>query len=224
MEAFLAHCSHAIINQGGLLISIVIAGIVGSVTHCAPMCGPMVAAQVAHNEEESVSTQRMLFLYHIGRLTTYVVLGILVAGSSYLIFGNIWFPLVSKMLLITAGILFIMSAISPRTTHKCCAHKSIIFLSIIPTSIQFYIRGILLGFIPCGLLLAALLLVATTQNSITGGFAMLIFGLTTIPVLQIIGLATCHASMRWRAVMSVIGRGAMTVNGLMLCTLGMNAL
>jgi sulfite exporter TauE/SafE len=49
--------------------------------------------------------------------------------------------------------------------------------------------GALLGFLPCGLLYAALVAAASTHAPIQGAAAMLAFGLGTVPALVAVGLA-----------------------------------
>ena len=41
----LAHCKEVAIGHGPLLLSMFLAGLIGSASHCAAMCGPFVLAQ-----------------------------------------------------------------------------------------------------------------------------------------------------------------------------------
>lgn len=226
MEMLLAHCSHLIADHGNIFASLAVAGLVGSLTHCSSMCGPLVAAQMAYMKDSSSSSHRSLLWYHAGRLTTYALLGAVAAGSAHLLFGSRWFPALSGFLLLAAGGLFLLSALKPRATHAChCGEIPLLrHLRAWPASTQFYVRGFLLGFMPCGLVVAALLMVATVEHPAVGAAAMLLFGLTTAPVLQMIGYGAHRITLRWKPAMSMIGRGAMTVNGLVLCAAGMHAL
>ena len=231
MEPVLAYCSHLFTSNGNLFISIFMAGFVGSLTHCSTMCGPIAAAQTAIlPPDTSSSRHRLLLYYHAGRITTYMTLGVIVTASSQQLFAHSWFPVISGVLLLSAGILFIFSALKPNATHACssCGHTGFLSNMIdslrIPVYFQLYLRGIMLGLMPCGLVIAALLLVSTTHDVLAGGSAMLLFGLATAPVLQIIGYGTHQMVRRWKPAMAMAGRSAMTANGVMLCALGINIL
>lgn len=52
-----------------------------------------------------------------------------------------------------------------------------------PKGLNGYFLGIILGFIPCGLLYAAFILSATIANPFYAAFAMFIFGIATVPAL-----------------------------------------
>ena len=227
METLLASCTSAIANNSNVFISILIAGFLGSLTHCITMCGPLVAAQAIMLKSEKPAQHPTLLHYHLGRLTTYVLLGILVATSSAWLFGSTLFPYISSTLLLLAGGLFIASALKPRAMHSCQCENSFLQKGLdslnFSINTQLYLRGFLLGFMPCGLVIAALLLVATTQNFVIGGLAMLLFGLTTLPTLQAISYSAFKLTNRWEPTMAIVGKGAMTLNGVLLCALGMKA-
>src|SRR5262245_38327356 len=67
----------------GLPLALFLAGLVGSLTHCTLMCGPFVLAQVAGRLEAGAAAGgelvrlagAALVPYHLGRMTTYSVLG-----------------------------------------------------------------------------------------------------------------------------------------------------
>lgn len=54
-----------------------------------------------------------------------------------------------------------------------------------PTGLNGYILGLILGFIPCGLLYGAFLLTASISSPILAGFGMFLFGISTFPALFI---------------------------------------
>lgn len=227
MEAFLAQCGTIVADHGNVFLSLVLAGFLGSLTHCSTMCGPVVMAQMLATPA-NIPAHKMLWFYHAGRLTTYGILGMVAAGSSALIFSGASFSHLSGIFLLLAGGLFMLSAIKPHKMHKCgCQHSAVQrmigHLRIAP-SVQFYLRGFLLGFIPCGLVISALLLVATLGSVWVGAVAMFLFGLTTVPVLQLVGFGGRHIGHKWDTAMGLIGRGAMTINGVVLCVMGITIL
>src|SRR5882757_9006450 len=88
VESGLAGCGHLVADHGGLLASLFLAGLVGSASHCAGMCGPFVLAQAGSRlcrlpagpgGELRRLAGGLLLPYHLGRSTTYVGLGVLAA-------------------------------------------------------------------------------------------------------------------------------------------------
>lgn len=79
-----------------------------------------------------------------------------------------------------------------------------------------YFRGVLLGFMPCGLLYAALMMAATLADPISGMIAMWIFALGTVPALLIASFGAGLLSMNWHRAMQKIGRALMMFNGVTL--------
>ncbi len=223
MDILLAQCSQMIAQNNGIYTSMLMAGLIGSLTHCSTMCGPIVAAQIMSPTHHNSS----FIWYHAGRITTYVVLGIIASIASYWIFSQ-RFAQFSHIMLFLAGTLFIISAVVPNATHQCNCKLSGFtrwIETMIPNaSLQLYLHGLLLGFMPCGLVVAALLLVTTTHNTTVAASSMLVFGLATVPVLQLIGYTARKSVQQWKPLLSTIGRAAMTVNGAVLCVLGMNVL
>ena len=72
----------------GLPLGLLVAGLTGSVFHCAPMCGPFVLGQVSDRLagipavrlcEMSRLRAGVLWPYHVGRLLTYAGLGAVTA-------------------------------------------------------------------------------------------------------------------------------------------------
>src|SRR5512134_3638518 len=83
----LAHCKSIAIDHGPLLLSMFLAGLIGSASHCAPMCGPFVLAQtgesMARLQVGSGELRRLagaaLVPYHTGRAITYILLAVLLS-------------------------------------------------------------------------------------------------------------------------------------------------
>ena len=61
-------------------------------------------------------------------------------------------------------------------------------LIVNPTGFKGYFLGLLLGFIPCGLLYSAFITVAVIDKPIIAMTGMLLFGISTIPALLISGI------------------------------------
>ncbi|MGE0725999.1 MAG: sulfite exporter TauE/SafE family protein, partial [Alphaproteobacteria bacterium] len=98
--------------------TLLVAGLLGGLTHCTTMCGPFVLAQVAAGLEHAGprygTLARLsggaLVPYHLGRLTTYVALGALggaLAGRAAVAAESRW--LVALLLVVAAGAFLLWS-------------------------------------------------------------------------------------------------------------------
>ncbi len=189
--------------QGWALLSaLFIAGLFGSVAHCVPMCGPFVLAQVSQNwtkiELSKICPrqrlrQGVLLPYHLGRLLTYSVLGAVAAMSGAVLQtvpGLGWIP---SALLILGAVLMLgqalkrwgvsMPGLSPNLGFSRLANR--VDRS---TKLGGFLFGLVLGFLPCGFLYAALAVAASSGSALTGAGAMLAFGAGTMPSLIGLGV------------------------------------
>lgn len=185
---------HTITGAHGLYGSLLIAGIVGGFTHCVAMCGPFVLSQAGHMTKLSA---KALLPYHAGRITTYTVLAILL--SSVLNTAFLFLPIRSFVVapvLMVAGIIFIVTAfpsltqIFPWTSRINTGvpyqliSKGFESLSRRNIPAKGYLMGVLLGFMPCGLIVSALMAAATAETVTGSALAMIMFGAGTMPALM----------------------------------------
>lgn len=211
MESLLAHCAAAFSAHGGLFAAFFFGGLTGGFTHCLMMCGPFVACErmcssgACHSKTQTAS-RAMGLSYHLGRLTTYGALGFAAALMSKQIAASSWWPLASSLMLAMAGMMFLLSC------AKSCTHHTVHAGAPRTT----YLRGVLLGFMPCGLLYAALMMAATLADPISGMVAMWLFTLGTIPALLVASGGAELISRRWQRTSQHVGRAMMAFNGLSL--------
>lgn len=214
MEALLAHCSAAVSGDAGLLAVFFIGGLAGSLTHCLVMCGPVVACQAACaggcGKGLSAASQ---WQYHIGRLIMYGLLGFFAAMLSKQLAAASYWPMLSSVMMVLAGGLFLFSAMTPNR-HT--------FLSYAPQN--GFMRGALMSFMPCGLIYAALMMAATLAHPLAGMIAMWMFVLGTIPALLLASGGTALLAMRWHKMMRGIGRYGMAFNGLALMVMAVRSM
>lgn len=232
LSAGLSHCEAVFTERGSLLISLVMAGLIGGLTHCAGMCGPFVLSQVT-SRLESVPASRMrewhrlsgaaLLPYHLGRVTTYAGLGAvlaLAAGSLGDLSGLRW---LSAGLLILAALLFVGYAVPKLKVALPGGRKAESWWSAkvgrlakplfaTPTGLRGYALGLMLGFIPCGLLYASLAAAASSGDPVAGAFGMIAFGLATTPALFAVGIAGHLAGRRWGGIVSKVAPALLVLN------------
>ncbi|MFL5253669.1 MAG: sulfite exporter TauE/SafE family protein [Rhodopila sp.] len=224
--------------RGGLLAGLFLAGVAGSVVHCAPMCGAFVLGQVSERMARLPASQLcewrrigggMLLPYHLGRLMTYAALGTLAAGSAAVVARSAWFTDLSAALLVAAAVLFLALAarrVLParvRLDHVPRSWGTLLARVTRPiprgTAVREFLLGIALGFLPCGFLYAALTAAATTGQPMLGAGGMVAFGLGTVPSLMVVGIAGHAAGRRFQRGVAVAGPVLMGINAMLLLAL-----
>lgn len=229
---FIAQCAYDFTVSYGLVTSMFLAGLVGGATHCVGMCSPFVLAQVGGDAKLQKLSSLLLLPYHFGRMTTYVILAILVNSVINLafIFSDTK-TLIAAPMLVFAGILFLVSAF-PRlsvlfpwanTIRVSVPYKMIRRISSRlmknPSVVGRYALGILLGFMPCGLVLAALMASSTASNTLYAGLAMAAFTVGTMPALVIVAFGGYTLKSKYPNVAKRMSQGAMIVSGIWLLAL-----
>ncbi len=180
-------------------------GAAGSTVHCSAMCGPLVAGQVAERLS-AVPAARLceahrlrnglLLPYHAGRLTTYAALGA-VAGAAGLAFVGLLAP-ARQILLLLAAVFLLAAAWVRFAPSGRLGRGAWPWLRRLNRTRPggAYLFGLAMGFLPCGLLYAALVGACALATPLRGAAGMLAFGLGTVPVLAMIGIAGHSRPMR----------------------------
>lgn len=232
MQFLLSHCQTMINEQGSVLLTLLLAGLVSGFTHCAGMCGPFVMAQTNCSDCNSdMQLKRLsgaaLLPYHLGRMTTYICLGVIAALLAKQIIGTPIAQWISVSFLVGAGCLFILSAM-PKGKHMAVHHHHTASSSLAtlaaplfkqPRGMHGYALGVLLGLLPCSVIYAALMVVATTGGAAVAAVAMALFTLGTFPALFLVGTLSRFSYKKWPGTMRHIARTVMVVNGINLFAL-----
>lgn len=229
---FIGQCLENITLSHGLVMSLFIAGLVGGVTHCAGMCSPFVLAQVDSKPEIRKLSSSLLLPYHFGRMTTYVVLAVLVNSLINLafVFSDLR-ALIAAPLLMLAGVMFLVSAfpkvsalfpwvvrIQLSAPYGFISRFSLKLMNN-PGVFKRYLLGVLLGFIPCGLVVSALLASATAPSVGYAAFAMAAFAVGTMPALILVGFGGGTIKQKFPKVSRRLSQAAMVVSSLWLFAL-----
>jgi uncharacterized protein len=204
-------------------------GLLGSV-HCIGMCGPLVMAlPIAHlsSFQKGVAT----LLYHVGKITTYGVLGILVG-----IFGKqIPFYNVQQHLSIVIGALMLLYVLWVFYLHP---KRKLGFFKIDwlqkpilkalgnlfkqgKTS-SFLFIGLLNGFLPCGMIYLALSSAWANQSILQSGLFMILFGVGTIPALILVAFGGQMLGLVFRQKLQKALPYMLMSMGILLLLRGMN--
>jgi sulfite exporter TauE/SafE len=211
----LAHCEAVAIGHGPLLLSMFLAGLIGSASHCAPMCGPFVLAQTGETMARlpvgSGELRRLagtaLLPYHAGRAITYILLAVLLSLPLQLMARLPelrWIPavalLIGALLFLVLGFRGLRGSLESglfgagfgarlgRITRPLFAK---------PWGWRGVGLGMLLGFLPCGLLYAAIGAAAATSDPLAAAMSMAAFTLGTFPILWLVGYLGGWAQRKW---------------------------
>jgi len=168
-------------------------GFLGSL-HCAVMCGPIVLG-LPLNKQGNWQNITQVFLYQIGRILIYTILGFLVGwvGSAFSVFAR------QETISLVIGILLIAFTILQlsgryvnsfqRLQNKLVLPISKLMGKVFKLPLWGFFAGMLNGLIPCGMVYLALATALNSATSQSGAAFMLLFGLGTSPLMLFISLA-----------------------------------
>ena len=148
---------------------------------------------------------------------TYGALGFGAALLGKQIAALTFWPTLSTVMMLVAGSLFLLSAVChSREGENPLAHPN--FISRIDSRLRGndMLRGVMMSFMPCGLIYAALMMAATLTTPLAGMVAMWLFVLGTIPALLVASGSAALLAYKWKELMHGIGRFGMAFNGVLL--------
>jgi hypothetical protein len=211
----LAHCKAVAIGHGPLLLSMFLAGLVGSASHCAAMCGPFVLAQTGETMARlpvgSGELRRLagaaLLPYHGGRAVTYILLAVLLSLPLQLMARLPELRVIPAIALSLGALMFLVLGFRGLrgTLESGIGGSGLgawlgrfarpLFAS--PWGWRGIGLGMVLGFLPCGLLYAAIGAAAATSDALAAAMSMAAFTLGTFPMLWLVGYLGGWAQRKW---------------------------
>ena len=216
------------------LVSPLLLGLLGSM-HCVAMCGGIAGAfaMAAPSAAGRAGRVRLLCVLGTGRILGYAGAGVLAGGLGFGLasvlgpYGPAALRVMAGLLLLAAALLVAGIGVVPATLERFGAA---LWQRIVPlarsanalpmSSCRALALGFLWGWIPCGLVYAALGWAATAGSPLQGAFAMVAFGLGTLPATVATGAAAAklgrlvHAPTSRRAAAALLGLFALwTVAG-----------
>lgn len=173
------------------MIAPLLLGLLSSL-HCVGMCGPIVLALPVHtmNKRQKVWS---VMLYHLGRIFTYSLLGFLFGslGKGLFIAGFQQKLSIILGILMIAVVLFFHKKIfnnqwlSMPFLYGKIKQKFGIYLRK-KNTLSFFMIGLLNGLLPCAMIYMALFGATSTQGAWYGALFMALYGLGTIPLLNVV--------------------------------------
>jgi len=186
-------------------LSALLLGLLAS-AHCAGMCGGLqsVLQQSFVIRSRSQAAVHLMAL-NLGRLSIYVMLGVLFGALGSKLLGIINIPeltrtarLMAAFVLIALGVQLIFSSTKPfQVIENIGAKLWGVVRRLHPKggadSVgRSYRLGLIWGFLPCGLVYGVLLTTLFANNALQGAFTLLGFGLGTLPAMILTGSLYQH--------------------------------
>ena len=201
--------------------------------HCIGMCGPIVVSFSLNLKEKNILIPQLL--YHLGRITTYTILGgvMAAAGSFTMVAANIESIQTGVMIFTGALILFMGLAMAGwvpfgkifdnHSSPGGFISKGFGRLLKVKSTMVYLPLGLLLGLLPCGPVYTALLGVARTgmegtasnQGIFAGMGLMAAFGIGTVPALLLVAKLADLGWLKSRAIIYKVGAILMIIVGIM---------
>ena len=222
----------------GVIAALVLAGLIGSIGHCATMCGPFVLAQVPERADGGGGWYLLrgaLIPYHLGRATTYTLLGGAVGEFGRGLAAAAALEPVLTGFLLLAALLFLLQALAGAGAIRALGAGGAFGVRVGAAlarlarafaggrGIGGYALGVALGFLPCGLLYGALAAAAGTGSPWLGAAAMAAFSAATMPSLIVVGCVGAGLTQRWRATARLLAVPLQGLNAALLIFLALGA-
>lgn len=167
-------------------------GLFGS-PHCLGMCGGIVTAFGLSMQHVSDSKKNGLILtYHVGRLISYSLLGLIASFVGVAIFQSIMSNSAPRIVLGAVLVLIGLAMLGLPLFNELEKVGMRFWQSLAPIRKKVFpidsfgkalFAGLLWGFLPCGLVYGALMMAIAGNNIATGAALMFVFGLGTMPML-----------------------------------------
>jgi sulfite exporter TauE/SafE len=174
--------------------------------HCAGMCGGFIGA-LQLNRPRDVPAARLAAGYHLGRITSYTLAGALVGAIGGTLYAADVLP-VQLVLLVIGSAMLIAIGIAMfgenRWLKRIEPLGAGIWRVVGPwarrvypprSGRQSFVAGLAWGWIPCGMVYAALPLALVAGGPVQGALVMLAFGLGTLPNLLLVDVVASRPAL-----------------------------
>lgn len=177
-------------------------GLLGGLSHCTYMCGPIISSVILKRENISytrLSIQQLL--YHAGRIFTYSLIGFVMGytGSFINVVGS--YAGISNLISLFIGIYLILKGLEMlnllpikmiieffQKIDQMGFRFSNLAVSLrqIKSDWKYFLYGLILGLIPCGLSYTAFIASSGLGDPFKGFLFMFLFGIANIPSLFLV--------------------------------------
>jgi sulfite exporter TauE/SafE len=204
--------------QGTALLT----GILGS-AHCLGMCGGISGLYAMNGNRFGARGQLPAAItYNLGRLTSYALLGLVVATFGHALVAAT--PDLASPVRFLTGALIVMIglqvAFNLRLLRPLEMSGAVLWRKFAPAARRLlpatslpraFALGLLWGWLPCGLIYSVLLLAATSASPLGGATTMIAFGLGTMPAMVLSGVGAAQLARISRNKGTRVGLGLLIV-------------
>ena len=186
---------HQALDLAGFLIL----GLLGGFGHCVGMCLPFVLFIGRRFDDPDASRARSLCIqlfYTAGRVLTYTAMGAVAgaAGSAVELAGSLLgfqraASVVAGLALLVYGLIGLLEVLPGLAGAGGPFFGRVADLLRRRVPNHPFAMGLLLGFLPCGLVYSAVIAAAALGGPVEGGIGLTLFGLGTAPALLGVSLA-----------------------------------
>jgi sulfite exporter TauE/SafE len=212
-----------------LVLAVLVASLLGSV-HCAAMCGAFVCFYAANGTAAPSwrSDAPSHAAYNIGRLISYVTLGLLAGGLGRMLDRAGALAGVGKVAAIVAGVLMVGWGVSamlvargvrvpapgvPAAWQRAMG-AALERVRNQPPVVRAAATGLLTTLLPCGWLYAFVVVAGGAGSPLRGALVMLVFWAGTLPVMLAVGFGARAFFGPLRARLPLISAATIVVLGL----------
>lgn len=236
------------INGLSLILALFVYGVIGSFTHCVGMCGPIALGQMnirlMHLSSDQLTNWNKLncalsLPYYFGKAITYGILALLTKFLSASLGDNNYLRIFAAILLAISALTCLQISISKITHIKIFGFlknppkllkflesrvvRLVKSLSLNPFGLQGFLMGMILGLIPCGLVISSIMLVTAYPSNLFSAFlAMFFFGLGTFPALFMVSFFGQNIMLKAKKYLNLIYSLFMFVNFALLIRFAIN--
>lgn len=176
-------CLEGLESAPNLPVAMLWAGVLGGATHCASQCGVFVVATSslnAHRTDPFLSrlTGAPLLPFHLGRMTTYLVIALLLAisfGATTLADAAYFQPFILAL----AGMLFLAGALNIKAVTLPQPLQPVADKLVPLVRPGSFGHGMTMGMMPCPMSLAAIIAAASAPSLASSFWSILAFGVGT---------------------------------------------
>lgn len=174
--------------------------------HCAGMCGGFIGA-LQINRPRQVPAARLAAGYHLGRITSYTAAGALAGAIGGTLYAAEVLP-VQIVLLVIGSVMLVAIGVAMFGANRWLKRIEPIgagvWRIVAPWARRVYpprsgaqavVAGLAWGWIPCGMVYAALPLALVAGGALNGALVMLAFGLGTLPNLALVDLVASRPAL-----------------------------
>lgn len=184
-----------------------VSGFLGGFGHCTAMCGPVVSAFC-------LTAKRFILLphllYHFGRVSTYVFVGAITgligefaSVSESLQFLQALIQLIAGLAMTILGLSIaqVIPALKGFEAYSGFFLRLAEVASQSGSSWRFFVMGLFLGLLPCGLSYSIFIASSASGSMVSGALIALIFGICTLPAMLLFAGILGYISSRIRAIL-----------------------